>query len=170
LVPNSGSVLERVLRVIHGVEDGLLALVVVGMILLAGSQILLRNLFDTGFVWADPVLRVLVLWVGLLGALAASRTDKHISIDVFSRLLGPRSLGAVQSATTLFTATVSGLIAYHSGRFVAMEREAGIIGVAGLPAWLLQVIIPVGFGLIALRYLILFVLRSSAALGVRSQA
>ncbi len=67
--------MQRVLRIIHGFEDGLLALMVAAMIFLAGSQILLRNLFDTGFAWADPVLRLLVLWVGLLGALAASRTD-----------------------------------------------------------------------------------------------
>lgn len=143
---------------------------VVTMILLAGSQILFRNLFDTGFVWADPVLRVLVLWVGLLGALAASRTDKHISIDVFSRLLGARSLVVAKSLTALFTAAVAGLIAYHAWRFVAMEREAEIVGVAGMPTWLLQLIMPAGFGLIALRYLILFVVRSSAIAGAKPPA
>ena len=147
--------MQRTLRIIHRLEDGLLALMVAVMIFLAASQILLRNLFDTGFAWADPLLRLLVLWVGLLGALAASRTDKHIAIDVFSRLLGPRSLAVVKSLTALFTATVAGLIAYHAGRFVAMEYEAEIIGAAGLPAWLLELIIPLGFGLIAVRYLVL---------------
>ena len=162
--------MQRVLRVIHGFEDALLALMVAVMIFLAGSQILLRNLFDTGFAWADPVLRLLVLWVGLLGALAASRTDKHIAIDVFSRLLGPRALAATRSITTLFTAAVSGLIAYHAGRFVAMEREANIIGVAGMPAWLLELIIPVGFGLIAVRYLVLCALRLRAGFGAEPRA
>ena len=162
--------MQRVLRIIHAFEDALLAFMVAVMIFLAGSQILLRNLFDTGFAWADPVLRLLVLWVGLLGALAASRTDKHIAIDVFSRLLGPRTLAGARSITTLFTAAISGLIAYHGGRFVAMEREAGIIGVAGMPAWILESIIPVGFGLIAGRYLVLFVLRVGAVFGARPPA
>lgn len=162
--------MARVLKIIHGFEDGLLALMVAVMIFLAGSQILLRNVFDTGFAWADPVLRLLVLWVGLLGALAASRKDKHIAIDVFSRLLGPRTLAAARSVTTLFTAAVSGLIAYHAARFVAMEREADIIGAAGLPAWLLELIIPVGFGLIAMRYLVLFGLRVRVVFGAQPPA
>ncbi len=162
--------MQRVLRIVHGVEDALLALMVAVMVFLAGSQILLRNLFDTGFAWADPVLRLLVLWVGLLGALAASRTDKHIAIDVFSRLLGPRALAGAKSVTTLFTAAISALIAYHGGRFVAMEREAGITGVAGLPAWLLEVIIPAGFGLIALRYLVLFGVHIRAVFAARPPA
>ncbi len=162
--------MQRVLSIIHGLEDGLLALMVGLMILLAGSQILFRNLFDTGFAWADPVLRLLVLWVGLLGALAASRTDKHIAIDVFSRLLGPRSLAAVKSLTALFTATVSGVIAYHAGRFVAMEQEAGMLGVAGLPAWMLQLILPVGFGLIGLRYLVLSGLRGKGIFSTKPSA
>ncbi len=162
--------MQRVLRIIHGLEDALLALMVAVMVFLAGSQILLRNLFDTGFAWADPVLRLLVLWVGLLGALAASRTDKHIAIDVFSRLLGPRSLAGARSVTSLFTAVVSGLIAYHGGRFVAMEREANVIGIGGMPAWLLELIIPLGFGLIAMRYLVLFALRIRAVFEAKPAA
>ena len=157
--------MQRALGIIHRLEDGLLALMVAVMIFLAASQILLRNLFDIGFAWADPLLRVLVLWVGLMGALAASRTDKHIAIDVFSRLLGPRTLAIAKSLTALFTATVSGLIAFHAGRFVAMEYEAGITGVAGLPAWLLELILPLGFGLIAVRYLVLVGLRISTLFG-----
>ena len=158
----------RLLSLIHRIEDGLLALVLTGMIILASGQIILRNLLDFGFPWADPATRVLVLWVGLLGALAASREDKHIAIDVFSRLLGRRALAGVKSLTALFTATVSGLIAYHAARFVAMEQEAGVIGIAGLPAWMLELILPAGFGLIALRYLVLAGLRIEALFGGRS--
>ncbi len=151
--------MDRLLRVVHRVEDWLLTIMLTSMIVLAAGQILLRNLFETGFAWADPMLRLLVLWVGLIGALSASRTDKHISIDVFSRVLSSRARAGVQSVTALFTAGVSGIIAYHAVRFVAMDYESGITGVAGLPAWILELIIPVGFGFIALRYLILCGLR-----------
>ena len=53
-------------------------LLLTGMILLATTQILMRNLWDTGLAWADPSLRIAVLWVALLGALAATRDDNHI--------------------------------------------------------------------------------------------
>jgi TRAP-type C4-dicarboxylate transport system permease small subunit len=72
---------------LHRFEDGLIAFLVLLLVVLAGAQIVLRNFFDSGLPWADPVLRALVLWTGLLGALAAVREDKHISLDVLSRLL-----------------------------------------------------------------------------------
>ena len=151
--------MQRFLSLIHRFEDWLLTAMVTGMIILAAAQILLRNVFETGFTWADPMLRLLVLWVGLLGALSASRTNKHISIDVFSRLLSARAQAGAQSVTALFTAGVSGLIAYHAARFVAMDYDSGVTGVAGIPAWTQELIIPLGFGLIALRYVILMGIR-----------
>ena len=47
---------------LHRAEDALLVLLLSVMIGLASTQILLRNLLDSGFVWIDPLLRVLVLW------------------------------------------------------------------------------------------------------------
>jgi TRAP-type C4-dicarboxylate transport system permease small subunit len=145
--------LKQGIRWIARLEDTLLALLLLIMILIAGSQILLRNLFDSGFVWADPMLRVLVLWLGLLGAMVATRDDNHIRIDILSRYLSPRFKSAAQLVTSLFTSVVSAIIAYHAGRFVYMEWQDGSVLFAGVPAWACEIIIPIGFGMIALRYL-----------------
>ena len=79
------SYLRRCIDSLHRAEDGLLALLLTLMIVLAGTQILMRNLFDSGFVWIDPLLRALVLWVGLVGATVATRHNKHIRIDLLSQ-------------------------------------------------------------------------------------
>lgn len=123
------------------------------MLLLASSQIFLRNLFDIGMVWADPLLRIFVLWLGMLGALAASRDNKHITIDVLTRLMPARARTLTHIFTSLFTATVCGLIAYHSMRFVFLEYKSATVAVADIPAWCFEVIIPLAFALIGLRYL-----------------
>ncbi len=112
----------------------------------------MRNLFDVGFIWIDPMLRVMVLWVGMLGALVATRLDKHITIDVLTRLLSPGWQLISRIFTRLFTALVAGIIAWHAARFVIDEREMGSIAFSGIPAWILELIIPLGFGLIAIRY------------------
>ena len=143
--------MARVLTIIHRIEDGVLALLLTGMILLASGQILLRNLLEAGFVWADPVTRVMVLWVGLMGALAASREDKQIAIDVLSRFLAPKPRAAAKALTSLFTAGVCAIIAYHAARFVALEREAGAAAFSAIPTWSLELVIPFAFGLMALR-------------------
>ena len=139
---------------LHRIEDGFLALLLSAMVLLASLQILLRNGFDQSITWADPFIRVLVLWVGLLGAVAASRGDRHISIDAVSRMVDPRTRTVLALATSLFTAGVSALVAWHSGRFVLDERAYGSVAFSGIPAWFLESVIPIAFGLIGIRYLL----------------
>ncbi len=139
-------------RALHRVEDALLVAGLGGMILLASAQIVLRNLFQSGFAWGDPVLRVLVLWLALLGALAAGRDDRHITIDFLPRALPPRARVAVRGLTHGFTAAVSAVVAFHAGRFVFEDLTAGIPGIGAVPAWVLEVILPVGFAVLTVRY------------------
>jgi TRAP-type C4-dicarboxylate transport system permease small subunit len=137
---------------LHRLEDAVLALLLATLILLASLQIGLRSLLGTGLPWIDPTLRVLVLWLGMLGAVAASRDGSHISIDVLSRLLPARGRAAVTAGTALFTAVVCAIVAWHGGRFVASEFEYASAAFSGIPAWTLEAIIPFAFGAIALRY------------------
>ena len=80
-------------------EDAILVLILTAMIFLASAQIFLRNFLDMGFIWGDEMLRMLVLWLAVAGAVSASRTDKHISIDVLNRFLPPRVSLAVKIAS-----------------------------------------------------------------------
>ncbi|MGH8560727.1 MAG: TRAP transporter small permease, partial [Nevskiales bacterium] len=88
--PDPAGRLQRGIRTLHALEDLLLALLLGAMVIVAAAQILLRNLFEWNFSWGDPLTRLLVLWVGLLGALAATRQNRHIAIDLVTHLLPPR--------------------------------------------------------------------------------
>lgn len=142
----------RWLRWLHRFEDTLLASLLGSMILLACTQILLRNVFDSGLTWADPVLRVMVLWLGMLGALAASRGNRHIVIDVLSPIMPKPALRWTRLITSLFTAVVCAAVAWYAGQFVLSEWEYGGRGAADLPTALWASIIPLAFGLMALRF------------------
>lgn len=142
----------RPFAVIHRIEDILLALLLGTLVLIAPLQIVLRNFFDAGWVWADPFLRVLVLWVALLGALVASRQDKQISVDVVSKFLSLRAKAIVGVLNGLFTTFVCSVVAYHSWLFVAGEREFGSKAFGDVPAWLCQAVIPFAFAMIAVRH------------------
>ena len=124
------------------------------MILVAAAQILLRNFFDMGLSWGDQTLRILVLWVTLMGAVAASRENKHINIDVLLRFLSRRGRAMSQVVVGLFTAFVCGVVAFYAGRFVYLDYEAGAKVYGNLPVWIVEIILPVGFTLIAIRYII----------------
>ena len=82
---------RRIAGVVERIETALIALLVLAMVLLAGAQILLRNLLETGFAWADPLLRAMVLWAAMLGALAAARDDKNLGLDIVRHYLHGRT-------------------------------------------------------------------------------
>ncbi len=146
--------LERIRRGVARLEDALLTLLLTGMILLAAAQIISRNLFSFGFVWGEPLLRVLVLWLALLGAMAATRDGNHIRIDVLSRFLPAGANLLVRRITDLFSALVCTLVAWHAGRFVHADWQDGLDWISGVPSWTVELIIPIGFGVMTLRFLL----------------
>lgn len=151
------------LRLLGLAEDALLLMLLAGMIAIASSQIVLRNLFDSGIAWADPMLRVMLVWLGMAGALVAAREDRQLTVDVLSRLLPPRWKLRGRLLTDLFTAVVSGMLAWHAGRLVLGDRAAGLIAFSGIPVWVCELALPLGFGLIALRYLVHILRRATGA-------
>lgn len=146
--------LQQVLRVLHFIENSLLVALLATMIGVAVMQIVLRNGFDSGFLWADSLLRVLVLWIGMIGALVASRDQRHISIDIATKYLPGMAARSVVVFNALFTAVVCCLLAWYSFEFVKIEYESPSPAFANVPTWVCESVMPVTFGLIALRYLI----------------
>ena len=154
MVENKHGGVARLVRITHALEDSFLIMLLGSMIFLAVTQIVLRNVFDSGLQWIDPLLRLLVLWVGMAGAMVATREDHHISIDVFTRTMSIRVQQTVRVFTDVFTCLVAAIIAYHAVRLVLMDREAESIAFASIPSWVCELILPLAFGVIALRYLI----------------
>lgn len=150
--------MRKVIRWMHFFEDGLIVAVLLFMVLMAVLQIILRNFFGTSLVWIEPFLQNAVLWIGLLGAMIASRRDEHIRIDIASHYLSPALQRWLAILVDAFTAGICALVAYHSYYFVLSEVEYGGSGFANVPSWFLQAIIPLGFSLISGRYSILLIL------------
>jgi len=152
------SVVSRLLRTTALVEDALLVMILAAMVILAAIQIILRNVFDDAILWAGPMLRVGVLWVGMIGAMVATRSDNQISIDAVSRFLPKLWKARVRVVTDLFTAIVAAVVAWSAFRLVLDDRAAGVTAVAFVPLWVCEAILPVAFGVIAIRYF-LFAIR-----------
>jgi len=146
---------KRVQITLHQLEDAILVGLLLLMIGMAVTQIFLRNLFEAGIVWGDVMLRILVLWVGLIGAMVASRHDNHITIDILDRYMPERAKVYANFVIKLFTALICTIVAYYSLLFVQMEFADGGMAFAQVPTWLCEAIIPFAFTVIALRYFLL---------------
>ncbi len=145
------------------VESWLIVLFLSTMILLSFSQVILRNFFDQGILWADILLRQLVLWVGFFGASLAVRENKHISISFFPNFISSRWKPILSLAVNAVSALVSALLAYAAWSFVHFEYEGGAKLFLNIPVWVFQSILPYAFAVISLRYFLkVFSRRTSA--------
>jgi C4-dicarboxylate transporter, DctQ subunit len=133
-------------------ERALVVLLLSGLLGLGLLQVIERNLLASGVFWADELLQHIVLWLGFLGASLATREHRHLSIDVLSHFLPVRWqlwLGLVVNAVALGLCM---LLVQAAWGLVHSEYTAGTVLSFGVPSWLAQSIIPLGFGAITLRF------------------
>jgi TRAP-type C4-dicarboxylate transport system permease small subunit len=144
----------RAERVSRAIETGLIALVLGGLVVFASAQIVLRNVFSIGLTWSDGLIRLVVLWLALLGALAASREERHITMGAVTRWLPQRLQRAAGVGADLFAAVFCALLSRYALAFVADSREFGDTLLNNVPAWWLQAPMPIVFALIAWQFLV----------------
>ena len=141
----------RALGVVNTLENWLIAALALALMLLAGVQIVLR-LLDHGLIWLDPLLRVLVVWVALLGAVAAARSDKHISLDVVGKLLHGKALRVARVFAFGFASVMSLVMLRASLGLIELDRESATTLFGSVPAWWAELILPIAFTLLSLRF------------------
>ncbi len=150
LSPRSG-----LLKVIAWVEDASISFMLLSMIGIVLVQIFLRNFYSTGVSGGAEIVRHLVLWVAFLGAGIAARERKHIKIDIIQRVLSHRLRFLSEFITDLFAAVICGILLYASIMFVLSDKGTGTtIAFFDIPIWILELVIPLGYGAITLRYAI----------------
>lgn len=151
---NPDRALDRIGSILRKVEDASLVGLLCFTILLAVAQIVLRNLFHSGIPWGDNLIRLAVLWLGLIGAMIASREHRHIRIDVLSRFLSATWQRRLLRLTNLVSALVCAIVSGYGSGFVILEMEQGYRLFDVLPIWIAEAIIPFAFAVMGLRYLL----------------
>ncbi|ANO51597.1 TRAP transporter small permease [Woeseia oceani] len=135
-------------------ENAALVLLLGGLMLLAVGQIIMRIFFSAGFVWVDELLKLMVLWIALIASIAASRSGRHLRIDVLSHFMPKRLARLPMFIAEGFAAGICGLLAWQSFRFVQLSHEFGDTVLVDTPAWVAHSIVPIAFGLMSYRFLL----------------
>lgn len=139
---------------VHRLEDFILTLLVGLLVILSCTQILLRNFLEITYFWIEPLTRLLVLWSSFLGALVATRESQHVRIDAVLRWLPGAWRHRATMAGDLVAAGVCGFLSVIAARFVRDERSYGGTGLLDMPQWSLQMVFPIIFLGMALRFAI----------------
>jgi len=150
-------IIRKIDDVIAKGEEILLISLLITMIGLGFFQVVLRNLFHNGIDWADVFLRHSVLWVGLIGASLATKNERHLNMDALSRVLSPKAKNIVSIIIDIIASSFCVFFVIASFYFV--KDEFSFSGwqplFLGTPAWIIELIIPFAFTMMAIRFLLI---------------
>jgi len=132
-------------------ENLLLAAVLALMALLPLVEILLRSVFHTGLSGAAALGQHFGLVVSMLGAALAARHGRLLSLSPLPALLRGQTALLARFLTSTVAAIVAALLAFAGLQLVLAEYDSGNTIVQGIPVWLGQAALPLGFTLIAVR-------------------
>ena len=141
-------------KLLGALEVTVITLLLGSLVFFGCLQIVLRNFFHSGIVWADPLMRHIVLWLGCLGGVMATSRLRHINIDIFTRVL-PAALKPLRNRIVyLATAAAASVLGMATLKLVIDEKDFGDTAFLGIQVWVLQIILPVAFFLITYRSLV----------------
>ncbi|HEV2489850.1 MAG TPA: TRAP transporter large permease subunit [Candidatus Acidoferrales bacterium] len=135
-------------------EDSALALALGAMMVIPLAEAFLRRVFRLGIPDSTAIVQHLVLVVGMLGGAVAARESRLLALSNLEARL-PR--GRIAQLARLFSSAVSAAVTVFLAvaciQFVRVELPAGKLLAHFIPVWLIELVLPLGFGLIALRLL-----------------
>ncbi len=131
-------------------ENASLVLLLSAMMILAVGQIVLRIFFSIGFVWADELISLMVLWIALIASVAAARSNKHLRIDVLSHFVPKKFVRFPHIVVDAFAALVCGVLAWHSLRYIELFFDDTVL--VDFPAWIAYSVLPISLALMSYRF------------------
>jgi tripartite ATP-independent transporter DctM subunit len=134
-------------------ENLLVALALAALMLLPLIEIVGRKFFHGGLNGGAALQQHLVLIIGLLGGMFAARDRRLLSLSTLTNFLTGRWQTFARVFSSAFAAGITVFLCLAALQLVQSERGGGKILAYGIPVWVVQCIMPLGFGVIALRLL-----------------
>jgi tripartite ATP-independent transporter DctM subunit len=134
-------------------ERSLLALVLLLLIALPLTEAVLRATVHAGIPGSFALVQHLTLIATMLGAALAARDGQLLRLFELAALAPPRVRALCRALSAAGSAFVSLVLAFAAWQLVQSERAAGGILALGIPLWVVQCVIPLGFAVIAVRLL-----------------
>ena len=132
-------------------ENLLLAVPLAAMVLLPVIEIILRHVFHTGISGSSAIVQHLTLIVGMVGGAVAARDRRLLALSPLQALLRGRPKAAARAFSSSFGAAVTAFLCLASLQYVLAMKPLGKTLVYDIPVWIIQLILPIGFGVIAIR-------------------
>jgi len=134
-------------------ENLLVPVALMVLMVLPLIEIVGRKFFHHGISDAAAFEQHLVLIIGLLGGMFAARDRRLLALSTLTTFLKGRWQSFARVFSSAFAAGITVFLCLASVQLVQSEKAGGAMLAYGIPRWTVQLIMPLGFGVIALRLL-----------------
>lgn len=149
------SALNRALTL---VENVLAAGALAAAALIAFLAVVLRAVFGIFLFWSEEVVIYLVIFSTFIGAVVTLRHQEHVNVDVVAIFLGRRGKQVMALLAVTVTLVYLVVIGYFAWMLLLEPFSSSTTTPAlHLPLWVVEVSVPLGFTLMFLRAIELFV-------------
>jgi len=132
-------------------EDMLVVLALAALMALPLTEVLLRAFSITGLSGSSSFVQHFTLMVGMFGGAIAAREGRLLALSTVTTFLKGRYKAAAMIYSGSVAVTISVLLCDASVKFLLTEKDGGNTLAFGIPIWVIQLILPLGFGLVAIR-------------------
>ncbi len=148
----SSGPISKVKRLLpHRIEDALSFSLLILIAVLPLLEAILRR-FHTGIPHMTGYLQHLVLWISLIGGMITSREKRHLALTAGVERIGEPFRAWIQSATGFLSIALSLALCLASLSFALIGFDPDQ-KVGAIPVSLLALVMPLGFGVIAVRFI-----------------
>lgn len=142
------------MKIIDRLEEWIISLMLLAMTSLAFVQVVLRYGFGTGLHWALELNTVLFAFMIFVGISYCVRIGSHLGVDALVKLLPDAKQRLAGIVAVLLCLLYIGFILVGSYEYVSKMKMVGIeFEDMPIPRWTVLSIMPIGYALMALRFL-----------------
>jgi tripartite ATP-independent transporter DctM subunit len=137
-------------RIWGGAEEALCYISLFVLTAIPAIEAILRNFFHSGIPDAPGILAYMLLVLGLASGMITAKYEDHLSIALVQNFSGDRAKTSLKALTNCIASFVATVIAWSSLSFIRI----GLIGrkVGFIPDKVFALVLPVGYGVMALRF------------------
>jgi len=141
-------------RILNGLEEAIIALLLASMTLLVFVEVVMRFGFGEGVMWAQELTLHLSAWMVLFGVSYGIKVGAHIGVDAFVKIMPSGLRRVVSGAAVVACLVYCGLFIKGAWVYLSMMHMIGIeMEDLPIPKWIAHSILLIGMVMIAMRLL-----------------
>ena len=152
-VPTPTSPWQRGRAFLRGTENWILTIALAVMILLPLIEAGLRKVGHSGLAGTNSIVQHLTLIIGMLGGAVAAREARLLAMSSANTFFKGRMKAFAAIFSGGFAAAITVFLCVAGWQFAQSTKEAGDKMAYDIPTWMVQMVMPIGFGLIVWRLL-----------------